>query len=57
MDTSLLSEDACLHVVQVVLLALLERRIVALHLELLRFQVIARVVLVADAERHEVELL
>ena len=56
-DASLLPEDAGLHVVQVVLLALLERRIVPLHLELLCLEVVAGVVLVADAERHEVKVL
>ena len=56
-DAALLSEDASLHVVEVVLFALLERRIVALLLELLSFEVIAGIVLIADAERHDVELL
>jgi len=56
-DASLLSEDASLHVVEVVLLRLLERRIVPLHLELLRLEVVTGIVLVADTERHEVELL
>ena len=55
-DTPLIAEDTRLHVVEVVLTALLERRVVALLLELLRFQVVAGVVLVADGQRHDVQL-
>ena len=56
MDVTLLAEDAYLHVAQVVLLALLELRVVPLHLELLGLEVVTRIVLVADGERYDVQV-
>ena len=53
---SLIAEDARLHIVQVVLFALLEGGVVALLLELLGFQVVARVELIADGQRHDVQI-
>ena len=50
----LVSEDANLHVVQVVLFVFLPRWIVALLLELLSLQVIARVVLVTERQGYDV---
>ena len=55
-DATLVAEDACLHVVEVVLTALLEGRVVALLLELLRLEVVAGVVLVGDGQRNDVQL-
>ena len=50
-----LSEDACTHVVKVVLLALLPRGVVTLLLVFLCLEVVAGVVLVADGERDDIE--
>ena len=54
-DVSLLPRDARLHVREVVLLRLLPCGVVPLLLELLRLQVVAWVVFIADAERHNVQ--
>ena len=53
--TSLIAEDTRLHIVQVVLSALLECGIVAFLLELLCFEVVTRVVLVAYRKRYDVQ--
>jgi len=56
-DATFLSHNAGLHIVEVVLLALLEARIVPLLLELLCLEIVARIVLITDTKGHEVELL
>ena len=53
---SLIAEDARFHIVQIVLSALFELGQVSFLLELLSLQVVARVKLIADGERHNVQL-
>ena len=57
MHMSLLPEDTRLHVRQVILFRLLPFGVVALQLELLRLQVVARIILIADGKGHDVQRL
>ena len=54
--TALITKDACLHVVQIVLLALFVSRIVAFQLELLCLEIVAGIELIADGQRYDVQL-
>ena len=54
---TLISQDASLHIVKVILFAFLETGIVALLLELLGLEIIAGVVFIADSQWHDVQFL
>ena len=56
MHTPFLAEDAHAHVVEVVLLRLLEGGIIALLLKFLGFQVVARVIFVRNRERNDLHV-
>ena len=53
---TLIAEDSRFHVVEIILLALLEGRVISLLLELLCLEIITRIELVADSERYDVQL-
>ena len=53
---SLIAKDACLHIIEVVLTALLKSRIVTLLLKLLCLQIVARIKLITDSERNDVQV-
>ena len=54
---TLIPQDTGLHIVKVVLTRLLKGRVITFLLELLRLEVIARVKLIADGQRHNVQFL
>ena len=56
MHTPLIAEDTRLHIIEVILTALLERRVVALLLELLCLQIVTGVILITDSQRHDVQV-
>ena len=55
--TSFIAEDARLHVVKVILTALFEFGIIAFLLKLLRFEIVTRIVFIADGQRDNIQLL
>ena len=55
MDASFVSQDTRFHIEEVVVLCFLVSRVIALQLELLRFQIIARVVFVGNRNRDDVQ--
>ena len=54
---TLIPQDTGLHIVEVVLTRLLKGRVITFLLELLRLEVIARVVFIADSQWHDVQFL
>ena len=57
MHATLITKNACLHIVEVILFALLEGGIVTFLLELLRLQIVTWVIFVADGKWHDIEFL